>query len=148
MVVFFVILQPEVFMNHVLKPGTDGKVADSSSLANEVARVAGSVKAGEPSAPAPTNLETVQELAKETGSSEEQIQAQTGLDDALKRRLQKLIDSNRVMLFMKGTPEEPKFMEGIQKYSNWPYLPHIYFDGRARGLYHITTFKKGFQSER
>ncbi|XP_016648151.1 PREDICTED: monothiol glutaredoxin-S17-like [Prunus mume] len=76
----------------------DGKVADSSSLANEVARVAGSVKAGEPSAPAPTNLETVQELAKETGSSKEQIQAQTGLDDALKRRLQKLIDSNRVML--------------------------------------------------
>ncbi|KAL6282306.1 hypothetical protein ACE6H2_013235 [Prunus campanulata] len=152
----------------------DGKVADSSSLANEVAGVARSVKAGEPTAPAPTNLEIVQELAKETESSEEQIQAQTGLDDALKRRLQKLIDSNRVMIFMKGTPEEPKckfsrmavkllkkyevefgsfdvltdneVMEGIQKYSNWPHLPHIYFDGRARGFYHITTFMKGFPS--
>ncbi|XP_021803887.1 monothiol glutaredoxin-S17-like, partial [Prunus avium] len=150
----------------------DGKVADSSSLANEVA---GSVKAGEPTAPAPTNLEIVQELAKVSGSSEEQIQAQTGLDDAMKRRLQKLIDSNRVMLFMKGTPEEPKckfsrmavkllkkyevefgsfdvlsdneVMVGIQKYSNWPYLPHIYFDGRARGFYHITTFMKGFASD-
>ncbi|CAL9015456.1 unnamed protein product [Prunus brigantina] len=79
------------------------------------------------------------------------------------------------MLFMKGTPEVPKckfsglavkllkkyevefgsfdvltdieVMEGIQKYSNWPHLPHIYFDGRARGLYHITTFKKGFRSD-
>ncbi|CAL2251720.1 unnamed protein product [Prunus armeniaca] len=70
-----------------------------------------------------------------------------------KRRLQQLIDSNPVMLFMKGTPEEPKckfsklaidmlkekkikfgsfdvlvdneVMEGIQKYSNWPVLPQL-----------------------
>ncbi|CAL8999432.1 unnamed protein product [Prunus brigantina] len=129
----------------------------------KVARVDGLVKAGEP-ASAPTSLETVQELAKETGSSDEQIQAQNGLDDALKRRLQKLIDSNQVMLFMKGTPEEPKcefsrmavnflndyevkfgsfdlltdneVMEGIRKYSNRPQLPYIYFDGSACDLHH------------
>ncbi|CAB4306467.1 unnamed protein product [Prunus armeniaca] len=81
------------------------------------------------------------------------MQAQNGLDYALKRRLQQLIDSNPVMLFMKGTPEEPKckfsklaidmlkekkikfgsfdvlvdneVMEGIQKYSNWPVLPQL-----------------------
>ncbi|KAI5350792.1 hypothetical protein L3X38_003683 [Prunus dulcis] len=157
----------------------DGKVVDTServdppSLATKVARVVGSVKAGEPAAPA--NLDTVQELAKETGSSEEQIQAQNGLDDALKRRLQKLIDSNRVMLFMKGTPEEPKcrfskmavnifkkhkvefgsfdlltdneVLEGIQKYSNWSLLPQIYFQGRARGFRHIGTLMKGCPSE-
>ncbi|CAL8999428.1 unnamed protein product [Prunus brigantina] len=115
-------------------------------------------------ASAPTSLGTVQELAKETGSSDEQIQAQNGLDDALKRRLQKLIDSNQVMLFMKGTPEEPKcefsrmavnflndyevkfgsfdlltdneVMEGIRKYSNRPQLPYIYFDGSACDLHH------------
>lgn len=90
----------------------DGKVVgtsegvDPSSLATKVARAVGSIKAGEPAAPA--SLDRVQELTKETGSSEEQIQAQNGLDDALKRRLQKLIDSNRVLLFMKGTPEKPK----------------------------------------
>ncbi|PQM33105.1 monothiol glutaredoxin-S17-like [Prunus yedoensis var. nudiflora] len=79
---------------------------DPPSLATKVARVVGSVKVGEPVAPA--SLGTVQELVKETESSEEQIQAQNGLEDALKRRLHKLIDSNLVMLFMKGTLEEPK----------------------------------------
>ncbi|CAL8085665.1 unnamed protein product [Prunus armeniaca] len=95
----------------------DGKVVDTSpSLATKVARVVGSVKVGEPVAPA--SLVTVQELAKEAESSEGQIQAQNGLDDALKRRLQKLIDSNRVMLFMKGTPEEPKYHKHAQKVLN------------------------------
>ncbi|CAL9015418.1 unnamed protein product, partial [Prunus brigantina] len=128
--------------------------ADPSSLANKVA-----VK---PEEPAP-------ELTKENESSQEQIQVQDGLDDALKRRLQQLIDSNLVMLFMKGTPEDPKcefskmavnmlkrhevefgsfdlltdneVME-IQKYSNCPLLPHIYFEGRARGFRHIGTLMK------
>ncbi|PQQ02247.1 monothiol glutaredoxin-S17-like [Prunus yedoensis var. nudiflora] len=75
---------------------------------------------------------------------------------------------------MKGTPEDPKcefskmvvnmlkrhevefgmfdlltdneVMEGIQKYSNWPLLPHIYFEGRARGFRHIGTLIKGCPS--
>ncbi|ONI10344.1 hypothetical protein PRUPE_4G042200 [Prunus persica] len=144
----------------------DGKVADTlegadpSSLANKVAV--------EPEEPAP-------ELTKENESSQEQIQVQDGLDDALKRRLQQLIESNRVMLFMKGTPEDPKcefskmavnmlkiyevefgsfdlltdneVMEGIQKYSNWPLLPHIYFEGRACGFRHIGTLMKGCPSD-
>ncbi|PQQ03646.1 monothiol glutaredoxin-S17-like [Prunus yedoensis var. nudiflora] len=155
----------------------DGKVADTlegaypSSLVNKISRVAGTVKPGEPTDAPPASLETIQELTKENESSQEQIQAQDSLDDALKRRLQQLINSNRVMLFMKGTPEEPKckfsrmavnilkeeevefgsfdlltddeVMEGIQKYSNWPHLPHIYFEGRARGFYHIGTLMKG-----
>ncbi|KAL6282283.1 hypothetical protein ACE6H2_013212 [Prunus campanulata] len=147
----------------------DGKVADTlqgadpSSLANKVARVAGSFKPGEPDAPALASLETVQELAKENGSSQEQEQilVQNGLDDALKRRLQQLIDSNPLMLFMKGSPEEPKcnvsrmaidilkqkkvkfgsfdvltdneVMEGIKRYSNWPIIPQIYYKGKPRG---------------
>lgn len=114
-------------------------------------------------------------LAKETKSSEGQIQVQNGLDDDLKRRLQKLIDSNRVMLFMKGTFEEPKckfskitvkhlkdyevefgsfdlltnneVMELIRKYSNWPLLPQIYFEGRARGFYHTRTTMRGYPSD-
>ncbi|KAI5331200.1 PREDICTED: monothiol [Prunus dulcis] len=70
-----------------------GKVADTlqgadpSSLANKVGRVARTVEPGEP---ASASLETIQELTKENESSQEQIQAQDGFDDALKRRLQKL----------------------------------------------------------
>ncbi|KAK8607947.1 hypothetical protein V6N13_023391 [Hibiscus sabdariffa] len=99
----------------------DGKVvdklegADPSSLANKVAKVAGSINPGEAAAPAslgmaagPTVLEMVQDLAKVNGSSQIGNQVQTDLDDKLKKRLQQLIDSHPVMLFMKGTPEEPK----------------------------------------
>ncbi|CAB4276033.1 unnamed protein product [Prunus armeniaca] len=167
--------QPEIFGAYSVRDVPyfafvkDGKVADTlegadpSILAHKVARVAGSVKPGEPDAPAPASLETVHELAKENGSSQkqEQIQAQNGLDDALKRRLQQLIDSNPLMLFMKGSPEEPKcnvsrlaidilkqtkvkfgsfdvltdneVMEGIKRYSNWPIIPQIYYKGKPRG---------------
>ncbi|CAB4306463.1 unnamed protein product [Prunus armeniaca] len=154
----------------------DGKVfdtlkgADPSSLANKIARVAGSVRPEEPAAPA--SLETVQELAKENESfhKQEQIQAQNVLNDPLKRRLKQLIDSNRLMLFMKGTPEEPKckvsqiavdalreekvkfgsfdvlsdkeVMEGIQKYSNWPTIPQLYYKGKLGGWCHIAILMR------
>ncbi|XP_021833815.1 monothiol glutaredoxin-S17-like [Prunus avium] len=161
--------QPEPYSVFDVSAFVKGNVVDTSegvdppSLATKVARVVAA------------SLGTVQELVKEIESSKEQIQAQNGLDDALKRRLQKLIDSNRVMLFMKGTPEEPKcrfskmavkilkkhkvefgsfdlltdneVLEGIQKYSNWSLLPQIYFKGRARGFRHIGTLMKGCSSE-
>ncbi|KAI5348360.1 hypothetical protein L3X38_001247 [Prunus dulcis] len=65
-------------LNSKLSSNEDGKVADTlegadpSSLANKVAV--------NPQEPAP-------ELTKENESSQEQIQGQDGLDDALKRRL-------------------------------------------------------------
>ncbi|KAM1008586.1 hypothetical protein FF1_004966 [Malus domestica] len=152
----------------------DGKVADTlegadpSSLANKVARIAGSINPGEPAAPASlgmaagsTILETVQELARENGSSEVKTQVQNGPADALKRRLQQLIDSNPVMLFMKGSPEAPQcgfsqkivdilkkenvkygsfdilsdseVREGLKKYSNWPTFPQLYCKGELLG---------------
>ncbi|CAL2251672.1 unnamed protein product [Prunus armeniaca] len=176
--------QPEIFGAYSVRDVPyfafvkDGKVADTlegadpSILANKVARVAGSVKPGEHDAPAPASLETVHELTKENGSSQkqEQIQAQNGLDDALKRRLQQLIDSNPLMLFMKGSPEEPKcnvsriaidilkrkkvkfgsfdvltdieVMEGIQRYSNWPIIPQIYYEGKPRGWCDIESLMR------
>ncbi|KAM1796809.1 hypothetical protein ACFX11_037009 [Malus domestica] len=152
----------------------DGRVADTlegadpSGLANKVARVAGSVNPGESVAPAslgmaagPTILETVQELARENGSSQVKVQAQNVPADALKRRLQQLIDSNPVMLFMKGSPEAPqcgfsqkvvdilkeekvKFgsfdilsdsevREELKKFSNWPTFPQLYCKGELLG---------------
>lgn len=140
--------------------------ANPSSLANKVAKVSGSINPGEPAAPAslgmaagPTVLETVKEFAKENDSSELKNQVQPG--DALKKRLQQLIDSHPVILFMKGNPEEPRcgfsqkvidilkkekvkfgsfdiladneVREGLKKFSNWPTYPQLYCKGELLG---------------
>lgn len=142
--------------------------ADPSSLANKVAKVAGSVNPREPAAPAslgmaagPTILETVREFAKENGSSKVEKQGQPGLSEALKKRLRLLIDSDPIMLFMKGSPEEPKcgfsekiveilkkeevkfgsfdiladneVRDGLKKFSNWPTYPQLYCKGELLG---------------
>ncbi|KAK7319676.1 hypothetical protein RJT34_04399 [Clitoria ternatea] len=142
--------------------------ADPSSLANKVAKVAGSINPGEAASPAslgmaagPAVLETVKELAKEHVSSKEKSQIQPGLSGPLKKRLQQLIDSHPVMLFMKGTPEEPKcgfsrkvvdvlteekvkfgsfdilsdleVRDGLKKFSNWPTFPQLYCKGELLG---------------
>ncbi|KAK9267972.1 hypothetical protein L1049_010409 [Liquidambar formosana] len=152
----------------------DGKTVDTleganpSSLANKVAKVAGSINPGEPAAPAslgmaagPTVLETVKELAKENGSSQVENQLPSGLNDALKKQLQQLVNSHPVMLFMKGSPEEPKcgfsrkvveilkeekvkfgtfniltdneVREGLKKFSNWPTFPQLFCKGELLG---------------
>ncbi|PSS24645.1 Monothiol glutaredoxin-S17 like [Actinidia chinensis var. chinensis] len=142
--------------------------ADPSSLANKVAKVAGSIAPGDPAAPAslgmaagPTVLETVREFAKENGSSKVESQLPPGLSDGLEKRLQQLIDSQAVMLFMKGSPKEPKcgfsrkvvdilneekvkfgsfdiltndeVREGLKKFSNWPTFPQLYCKGELLG---------------
>lgn len=142
--------------------------ADPSTLANKVAKVAGSIYPGEAAAPAslgmaagPTILETVREFAKENGASQIDSQLPSGLTDSLKIHLQKLIESQPVMLFMKGSPEEPKcgfsrkvveilreekvkfgsfdilldneVREGLKKLSNWPTFPQIYCKGELLG---------------
>ncbi|KAM5588256.1 hypothetical protein ABKV19_006610 [Rosa sericea] len=104
-----------------------------------------------------TILETIKELAKENGSSQVKI----GAGDTLKKRLQQLIESNPIMLFMKGNPEEPKcgfsqkvvdilkeekvkfgsfdilsdneVREGLKKFSNWPTFPQLYCKGELLG---------------
>lgn len=142
--------------------------ADPSSLANKVAKVAGSIYPGEAASPASLGmaagsavLETVKELAKENDSSKEKSQVQPGLSSPLKKRLQELIDSHPVMLFMKGSPEEPKcgfsrkvvdilkeekvkfgsfdilsdseVRDGLKKFSNWPTYPQLYCKGELVG---------------
>nr|AFK48142.1 unknown [Lotus japonicus] len=139
--------------------------ADPSSLANKVAKVAGSVNPGEAASPASLGmaagsavLETVKEFAKD---SKEKSQVQVGQSTPLKKRLQQLIDSHPIMLFMKGSPEEPqcgfsrkvvdvlkkekvKFgsfdilsdlevRDGIKKFSNWPTFPQLYCKGELLG---------------
>lgn len=142
--------------------------ADPSSLANKVAKVAGSVSPAEPATPAslgmaagPTILETVKDFAKENGSSKAKTQLPSDLSDGLTKRLQQLVESHPVMLFMKGNPKEPKcgfsqkvvdilneekikfgsfdiladieVREGLKKFSNWPTFPQLYCKGELLG---------------
>ncbi|KAK1420094.1 hypothetical protein QVD17_21422 [Tagetes erecta] len=154
----------------------DGKTVDTlegaypSDLANKVSKIVGSIHAGEPAAPAslgmaagPSVLEAVQDFAKIDNSSRAKTNppVPAGINDSLKTRLEKLIRSHPIMLFMKGTPEQPqcgfskkaveilktenvKFgtfdilgdnevREGLKKFSNWPTYPQLYCNGELLG---------------
>lgn len=84
------------------------------------------------------------------------------LDPALRSRIESLLSSNRVVLFMKGAPDAPQcgfsakavgvlnallpqgyahvnvladaeIREGIKQYGNWPTIPQLYIDGELVG---------------
>ena len=83
------------------------------------------------------------------------------MEEKLKQQIQEMIDSSKVFLFMKGTPEEPEcgfsakvveilknnktefksfnilsnedIRQGIKEFSNWPTLPQLYIDGKFVG---------------
>ena len=84
------------------------------------------------------------------------------LDPALRSRIESLLQSNRVVLFMKGAPDAPQcgfsakavgvlnallpqgyahvnvladaeIREGIKQYGNWPTIPQLYIDGELVG---------------
>lgn len=84
------------------------------------------------------------------------------LDPALRSRIESLLQSNRVVLFMKGAPAAPQcgfsakavgvlnallpqgyahvdvladaeIREGIKQYGNWPTIPQLYIDGELVG---------------
>ncbi|KAK9092532.1 hypothetical protein Syun_027443 [Stephania yunnanensis] len=142
--------------------------ANPSSLANKVAKLAGPVNSSDSAAPASlgmaagaTVLEAVKELAKENNSAKTDAQSSEIVDDTLKTRLQQLVQSHPVMLFMKGSPEQPKcgfsrkvvdvlkeegvefgtfdilsdneVREGLKKFSNWPTFPQLFCKGELVG---------------
>ena len=85
----------------------------------------------------------------------------TNLDDGVKDRIEKEINANDVVLFMKGTPvfpqcgfssmvsqilnhievefkgvdvlAEPALREGIKTFSDWPTIPQLYVKGESVG---------------
>ncbi len=89
------------------------------------------------------------------------------MDDALKERIESDIKNNKVMLYMKGTPEEPQcgfsaqvisvlktynvpfetfnilddddIRQGIKEYSDWPTVPQLYVNGEFIGGCDILT---------
>ncbi len=85
----------------------------------------------------------------------------TNLSDATRNRIGSIIASDRVVLFMKGTPQAPQcgfsasvveilnrflpsyttfdalgdseIREGVKTYSSWPTIPQLYVDGEFIG---------------
>jgi monothiol glutaredoxin len=83
------------------------------------------------------------------------------MDEQLKQRLQGLVDSHKIVLFMKGTKSFPQcgfsatvvevlkrldadfttvniladaeVRQGMKDYSNWPTFPQLYIEGRFVG---------------
>ncbi|PKA45903.1 Monothiol glutaredoxin-S11 [Apostasia shenzhenica] len=88
--------------------------ANPSSLANKVAKIAGSVENVKSTTPASLGLAagpTVIELAKEVAKHNDTSKTETtssSLTDTLMKQLQQLVNSHPVFLFMKGTPDQPK----------------------------------------
>jgi monothiol glutaredoxin len=89
------------------------------------------------------------------------------LSDSTREKIENLIQQNRVVLFMKGTPKSPmcgfsaktvglldsvleeyksvdvledqEIREGIKVYGNWPTIPQLYIDGELVGGCDIVT---------
>ncbi len=87
--------------------------------------------------------------------------------EAIKRQIQNDISSNKIMLYMKGTPEEPQcgfsaqvvnvlktydvplatfnifdseeVRQGIKEFSDWPTIPQLYVDGEFIGGCDVIT---------
>lgn len=83
------------------------------------------------------------------------------MNDQLQKRIEQLINSSKVFLFMKGTPEEPQcgfswkvvetlkglgidfksfdilsdeeMRQAVKEYSNWPTYPQLYVKGKLIG---------------
>jgi monothiol glutaredoxin len=89
------------------------------------------------------------------------------MDEQLNNKIKGLINSNKIFLFMKGTPQNPqcgfsfqvvkllndlqiKFdsfdiysdesvRQGVKEFSNWPTYPQLYVDGKLVGGCDIIT---------
>ncbi len=89
------------------------------------------------------------------------------MSDAAKEKIQSQIDNNNVVLYMKGSKEQPMcgfsaqvvkilssygvdyatvdvledqdIREGIKKFSEWPTIPQLYVDGKFIGGCDICT---------
>lgn len=89
------------------------------------------------------------------------------MDEQLKKRITDLVNSNKVFLFMKGTPQMPQcgfsmqaanilkaaqidfssfdvledeaVRQGVKEFANWPTIPQLYVDGKFVGGCDIMT---------
>lgn len=99
-------------------------------------------------------------IFKVVGQDQEQAAPPAQGGDVM-ARISSDVEANRVLLFMKGTPdfpqcgfsaqvieilnqtgvpyatrnvlEDPELRQGIKEYSNWPTIPQMYVDGKFLG---------------
>jgi Grx4 family monothiol glutaredoxin len=148
----------------------DGKVVDTleganpSELANKVSKVSGSLSHVSAATPASLGMAagtTVIETVKELNESPQLVSINARPNTGLKGKLQQLVDSKPILLFMKGTPDQPRcgfsrkvvevlkevgvefgsfdilsdeeVREGMKVFSNWPTFPQLYCKGELLG---------------
>ncbi|KAG6480743.1 monothiol glutaredoxin-S11-like [Zingiber officinale] len=146
--------------------------ANPTVLANKVAKHVGPASSVESASPVslgtadPTILEAAKNMATQSISSKTE-ELNSGLSDGLRKRLQQLVESFPVFLFMKGSPEQPKcgfsqkvvnllkdegvefrsfdilldneVREAMKKFSNWPTFPQLFCKGDLLGGYDIVV---------
>ena len=89
------------------------------------------------------------------------------MDEAIRQRIEKDVKGNKVMLYMKGTPDSPQcgfsartvdmlrehnvqfhsfniledeaIRQGVKEYADWPTIPQLYVDGEFVGGCDIVT---------
>ena len=104
-------------------------------------------------------------IFKVVGSEQAAAPSMAGGD--VKERIRNDIQSNRIMVYMKGTPqspqcgfsaqtvqvlnelgvpyssrnvlEDPELRQGIKEFSNWPTIPQVYVNGKFIGGCDIVT---------
>ena len=83
------------------------------------------------------------------------------MDESLKKRIEDMVSSKKIVLFMKGTPEapqcgfsvrvlnvlkaldcdfgscdvlsDPDIRQGVKEFADWPTFPQLYVDGKLVG---------------
>ncbi len=136
-----------VLLNH-------GKVVDTIEGADDVAKLTKAVSSLR-------NASDISSAANQGDDSNSHSTTQLSQEEVLNKRLQKLITSSQVMLFMKGTPSAPRcgfsrqaieiltdaqiafstfdiladdeVRQGLKKYSDWPTYPQLYVNGDLVG---------------
>lgn len=138
--------------------------ANAPELANKVANLAGpntSVKEASPASVGFAAGSNVIEAVKKDLAPGKSAAGVETLPEIEKGELHKLVNSNPIMLFMKGTPEEPRcgfsrkvvdalkseglefgsfdilkddvVRQDLKSYSNWPTYPQLYVKGELLG---------------
>lgn len=111
-------------------------------------------------------MSSFKNIFKVVGSEQAQAVPPSQAGDVMER-IAEDVKNNRVLLFMKGTPdfpqcgfsaqvveilndvgvpfasrnvlEDPELRQGIKEFSNWPTIPQVYVDGKFVGGCDIVT---------
>lgn len=133
--------------------------ANAPELASKVAKWAAAIPAA---APAVSSVGMAnKEIPVATPAAPSHDIAKVSLAEAEKGKLHELVNSKKIMLFMKGSPEEPRcgfsrkvvnvlkdqgvefgsfdilsdetIRQGMKTYANWPTFPQLYVEGELLG---------------